>query len=100
MKRFLFISLLLLSVSLLFSQNQKVKFTEVKITTDQPGLARLAQLGLAADEGFYKKGLYLHTVLSQEELKKVTGAGFPVEVIQEDYSTYIEQRNKVLEEQI
>ena len=98
MKRFLFISLFLFSTCLLFSQT--VKYSEVKISTDQPGLVRLARLGIAADEGFFKKGEYLHTVLSQAEFKKVLDAGFKVEVIREDYSNYINQRNKGLEEQI
>jgi len=100
MKRFFFIFLMLLSCSFLFSQNKKVKYSEVKISTDQSGLVRLAQLGIAADEGFFKKGQYLHTMLSQEELKKVTDSGFKVEMIREDYTKYIEERNKGLEDQI
>lgn len=98
MKRFFYISILLLSSSLLFSQT--VKYSEVKISADQSGLVRLAKLGIAADEGYFKKGEYLHTMLSQDELKKVTDAGFKVEMIREDYSKYIEQRNKGLEKQI
>ena len=61
---------------------------------------RLARLGIAADEGYFKKGEYLHTVLSSGELKKVKEAGFPVEMIREDYTGYIETRNKSLEKEI
>ncbi len=98
MRRFFLISLLIFSTCLLFSQ--KVKYSEVKISTDQAGLVRMARLGIAADEGFLKKGQYLHTVLSQEEIKKVKDAGFNLEIIQEDYSKYIEERNKGLDELI
>ncbi len=100
MKRLFFISLMLLSCSFLFSQNREVKYSEVKISTDQPGLVRLAKLGIAANEGFFKKGQYLHTVLSQDELKKVNDAGFNVEMIREDYTKYIQERNEGLEDQI
>ena len=96
MKRFFIISLILFSTCLLFSQNQKVKYSDVKITTDQPGLIRLAKLGIAADEGYFKKSGYLHTLFSQDELQKVKNAGFTVEMIQDDYSKYIEDRNKGL----
>ena len=68
---------------------QQMTYSEVRITTDRAGLAHLAGLGIAADEGYYKKGEYFHTVLSSEELKKVMEAGFPVEMIHRDYTKFI-----------
>lgn len=100
MKNFLILILLLLPCSSLFSQTPRVICSDVKIHTDQAGLVTLGRLGIAADEGYFKKGEYLHTVLSADELKKVRDAGFPVQVIRYDYSKYIEDRNIGLKEQI
>jgi hypothetical protein len=100
MKRLFLFCLFLLSCSFLFSQAGRVKYSEVKIIADRPGLVKLAKLGIAADEGYFQKGQYLQTVLSSGELKKVIDAGFRVELIREDYTKYIEERNKGLKDQI
>jgi carboxypeptidase T len=96
MKNFLILSLLLLSCNLLFSQNPGVKYSEVKITADPAGLVKIAKLGIAADEGYFKKGQYLHAFLTPDELQKVRDAGFSIEMIREDYSSFINERNKGL----
>jgi len=95
----LFIVLLLLNSGLyLFAQ--KEKYSEVKIYLDSKSLTDLAKLGIAVEEGQYKKGIYFITVLSGKELQKITGAGFRYDILQDDYSSFIGKRNRGLVQRI
>lgn len=79
---------------------QTVKYAEVKIQADATILKQLAQLGLAVDEGFYKKGESWTIVLSYPELDRVKAAGLKFEILHDDYSKYISDRNKSMIDEI
>lgn len=96
MKKLLFIFLLCGN----FLMAQQVKYSEVKIHIDRAGIIALAQAGLAAEEGYYGKDGTWTTILSQNELEKVRSLGFSFEVLHDDYTAYIENRNKSLVGQI
>ena len=72
---------------------QKETYTQVRIRVNDQGIATLARLGIPVDEGVYKRNAFLTTILSSGELEKVKRAGFSCEVLQEDYSRFIEERN-------
>ena len=84
---------LFLSAFCLTGFSLTTKFSEVKVYTTHSESGRLAKLGLPVDDGVFHKEGYWQTILSAEDLQKVTGAGFRVEVLHEDYSKYIENRN-------
>lgn len=54
----------------------------------------MAALGLPVEEGFHAKNGSWTTVLSEAEIVKITNAGFQVEIIHDDYPSWIRQRNK------
>ncbi len=83
--------LLFMTFSFLLSMAQQ--HPEVKIFTDKPGLARLSGLGIPVDEGFFSKEGYFQTVISTDEVKKITDAGFRVEILREDYPSFVEKRS-------
>lgn len=88
MKKMITAFFMLISLAL-FAQNHP----EVKIYTQKEGFVRLAKLGIPVDEGYFSKEGYLHTVISAGDLKKVREAGFVVEILKEDYPSYVEKRN-------
>ena len=77
----------------LASSSQNVKFSEVKIYLQKENLGIMARLGIPVDDGVFHKEGYWQTVLSQRDLQKINGAGFRVEVLQDDYQKHIESRN-------
>ena len=72
---------------------QTEKFSEVKVHTQREELGKLAKLGIPVDEGVFHKEGYWQTILSKRDLQKVIDAGFQVDIVKEDYSKYIENRN-------
>ncbi|MCK9219262.1 MAG: immune inhibitor A [Bacteroidales bacterium] len=79
---------------------QSTKYSEVKIHLDQKGMLQLSRLGLAIEDGTFSKDGIWTTVLSSEELKIVKSAGFSFEILHEDYSRFIESRNRGMLNQI
>ena len=86
--------LLALCAIFLTGYSQREKFSEVKILVQRESLGNLAKLGIPVDDGVFHKEGYWQTVLSVKDLRKITDAGFPVEIIHDDYSAYIENRNQ------
>ena len=74
----------------------QVKYSEVKIHTDKPGMIRLAALGLAMDDGALLKDGCWHSIVPATDVEKARKAGFAVDVILDDYTTAIGGRNKAL----
>ena len=98
MKNFiLFLSLILSGFQL---AAQTLPWSEVRIQSDRQGIERLAKAGLAAEEGFHAKDGTWTTILSQDEIAKVSLAGYPFEIIHADYSKYIEERNRTMGSQV
>jgi carboxypeptidase T len=91
MKKFI---ILLLAISSLSGFAQQEKYSEVKIFILQQELVKLARLGIPVDDGVFNKEGYWKTVLSARDMKKITDAGFSTEVLHDDYSAYIQERNK------
>jgi carboxypeptidase T len=91
MNRFTIILFFLLISALSFGQ--VAKYSEVKVTLTGKTLVQLASLGIPVDEGNLTRDGALRIILSQEELAELSQAGFTWEVITDDYSQYITDRN-------
>lgn len=87
---------LLFLCGIIYSQN--LKYSEVKIFTDHAGIEQMGRLGLPIEEGFHSKDGSWAIVLSETEIAKVTQSGFMVEIIHDDYTTWIQKRNKEYKE--
>ena len=95
--------LFLLSTLLLITLRvcaQTPPWSEVRIRIDGAGLEQLAKSGLDIGEGFHGKDGTWTTILAQDELARVRQAGYPVEILQEDYSKYIGDRNLARRDQV
>ncbi len=92
MKKLLFITGLIFLYGIVCSQ--EIKYSEVKVISARTGIKQLAGLGLPVEEGFHAKDGSWTTVLSYAEVDRIKKAGFHVEIIHEDYSSWIRQRNK------
>jgi hypothetical protein len=91
MKRYmLFFTLTILTISL---YGQPLSFSKAKVYTDDKGLQKLAEIGIAVDEGVIKKGAYFISDFSQNELQKIIANGFHVDILIEDVSSYYSERN-------
>ncbi len=91
MKKFILLLLILLPCGMLYAQ--QLRSVEVKITASPAGLMQLASLGLPLEEGFHSKDGTWTIVLSQQEVNRVAAAGIPFEVLHEDYTKFIADRN-------
>ncbi len=98
MKKILF--LLIIHLIALKISAQTTIWSEVKVYTGAGANEQLARLGLPLEEGFHSKDGTWTTVLSTGELAKLKQAGFRVEILHEDYSEFIEQRNLSMYSQI
>ncbi len=95
MKHYLNILILLLFPAIMHAQT----FQEVKIHAAPESIRTIAGLGIAVDDGIYRNGIW-ETILSVGEVAKVRNAGFTVDIIREDYSKYIAERNKAAEQDV
>lgn len=89
--KFIF-SLLLTSISL-FSIAQS--YSRAKVLTDEAGLAKLVNLGIAIDHGTHKKNSFFISDFSSAEIKAMRDAGFTVEIQIEDVKQFYVSRNAV-----
>jgi carboxypeptidase T len=95
-----FFLLLCGSLSMLLVNGQELKYSEILVHLNGRPLSELAATGIAANEGpIYKDGT-VRLVLSQEELSRISAAGFSYDVLQADYEYYIATRNRSLTGQI
>ena len=94
---FLFFLLFLTSLQI---YPQSMRWSEVRIHTDRQGMEQLARSGLAVEEGTHGKDGTWTTILSQDELKLVQQAGFQTEILQEDVSKLIADRNQRMKGQV
>jgi carboxypeptidase T len=98
MKHIFLSALFVFFLSSLFAQQEK--YSQVRIHLDDRGMLTLAKMGIPVDEGVYKKGVSLTTVLSRQELAKVARAGYSWDVLQDDYVKFIEKRNAGAQEKV
>lgn len=74
-------------------------YQEVKIHAAPESIRTIAGLGIAVDDGIYRNGIW-QTMLSTEDVAKVRNAGFTIDIIREDYSKYIAERNQAAEQDV
>lgn len=68
------------------------KYSRIRIFTDDEGMQRLNELGIAADHGQYRRGAYFETDLSASEISQVQQAGFTTTIIHDDVISYYQER--------
>lgn len=73
-----------------FSQN---KYSRVKILTNEEGLGKLAELGVALDHGEAKKGVYFISDFSEKEVTIIRDSGTPYEILIDDVSKFYAEQN-------
>jgi len=95
-KFFLFCTIALSIAQISFAQSQK--YSRVKVFTDDAGMVRLAQAGIAADHGEYKHGYSFTTDFSEAEFQKIKQLGFSYEVLIPDVQKFYVDRNKNTDE--
>jgi hypothetical protein len=72
---------------------QMVKYSRVKIFTNEKGLSQLSAAGVAVDHGERKKGVYFISDFSESEIATIQSKGFKTEVLIDDVSAYYIKRN-------
>lgn len=86
--------LLLLSSSWLFSQQPETYHRAKIFYETEEKFHQLEHLGLAMDHGSHKKGIYLESDFSDEDIQKARGLGLKVEITIEDVKQfYLDQNN-------
>jgi hypothetical protein len=74
-----------------------LKYSLIKIyTVSDQDIQRLIQSGLEIDHATGKKGYYIETWLSEEELKLLINSGVPYETVIDDWDTYYNNRQNLM----
>lgn len=100
MKKYFLSALLLVIV---FQINGQELYNRAKINLENKDISILAGLGVEVDHGHLALGRYLENDFSESEIKLIRNAGFEVEIIIEDVSSYYENQlqdgvNKIITE--
>ena len=82
MKKLFLLVLVVFTTILTFAQAEK--YSKVKIYTDDQGMQKLSSLGLAVDEGIYRKGVFFISDFSQTELNLIRSNGFRTDILVDD----------------
>ncbi|MEI7499170.1 MAG: M14 family zinc carboxypeptidase [Bacteroidota bacterium] len=82
MKKLLILVMIIFTTVFGFANDEK--YSKVKIYTDGTGLKKLAALGLAVDEGIYRKDQYFISDFSKKELDIIRSNGFNVDILADD----------------
>lgn len=80
-----------------FSRSEAQLYHKVQIDLSGKPISQLAELGIALQLGEYKPGVFITGQYSEQELARITEAGFAYEVLIEDMSSYYQQRNQGLD---
>jgi len=75
-----------------FAQN--VHYSKVKIYLDGKKLSELAQLGIAVENGEYKKDVYYIGELSDREIEKIKDKSFRFDLLMDNITQFYQERNK------
>jgi hypothetical protein len=70
------------------------KYSQIEIQPRENLLPTLARLGISVDEGTLTNEGKFIAVLSSQELEKISGQGISFTVIHDDYSRFIQERNR------
>ncbi|HEY1038993.1 MAG TPA: M14 family zinc carboxypeptidase, partial [Bacteroidia bacterium] len=90
MRKLLALCAVLISLSI---TAQTQKYHRVKVYTGEKGIIELAKAGIAVDHGEFKKGLYLITDLSDNEIKAVKKTGLPYDILINDVEAFYKHQN-------
>jgi len=74
----------------------QTKYSQIRVHLAKTDMVTLAKLGIAVDDGSYKKEGYWETILSSTDLDKVQKAGFAIDILTDDYCKTISDGNKAL----
>ncbi|NOX45820.1 MAG: T9SS type A sorting domain-containing protein [Chlorobi bacterium] len=88
--------LTLLAVATLFLVSvfaQQMKYSKVKILTDDMGLQKLAHAGLDVSEGTFKKGEFFVSDFSELEIAKMQELNVNYEILIDDVAKFYMERN-------
>ena len=86
----------MLAVAILFMVSvfaQQMKYSRIKVLTDNVGLQKLAKVGLDVSEGICKSGEFLVSEFSEKELTKIQELGIDYEMLIEDVTKFYVERN-------
>ena len=72
---------------------QQQKYSKVKVLTGENGIQLLAEAGFDVTEGIYKKGVFLISDFSENELLKIEQLGLNYETLIDDVAKYYVERN-------
>ncbi|MDX2002841.1 MAG: M14 family zinc carboxypeptidase [Chitinophagales bacterium] len=89
-----YITLFLFLISAQLFAQQEGMYSRARVWTPGTTIQQLSSLGIAIDHGTYRKGAYLECDFSSFEIEKMRLAGFKVDVLIEDVSTYYAKRNQ------
>ncbi len=77
------------------SYAQTSKYSKVKIYTDEEGLRKLAEQGVAFDHGEAKKGVYFISDFSAEEVKIIRESGNKYDILIDDVGKFYAEQNNL-----
>jgi len=89
-------SILCFIISISFSFivfGQTEKFSRVKIYTDSKGLQKLQSMGVAIDDGEYRKDAYFSSDFSTKDIELIKQSGLTYEVVIDDVKKFYVERN-------
>jgi carboxypeptidase T len=72
---------------------QKMQYSRVKVYTDDSGMRKLSSLGLETDHGDIRKGVWLISDFSSEEIRQISEAGFRYEILISDVVSHYREQN-------
>ena len=75
--KFIFYLMAMLIISPVLSAQT---YQQVRVHTSRENITAIASLGLAADDGIYRNGIW-ETVICAEEVAKLRNAGFTIDII-------------------
>ncbi|MDY8137250.1 M14 family zinc carboxypeptidase [Aquimarina sp. 2201CG5-10] len=99
MKKLLFILTLMVSC-LIFSQTKPTIYSRAKITYNTPqNFKKLMQAGISMDHGQHKKGVFIISDFSKEEINIAKNLGFQVDILIKDSEADFIKRNQIAKTQ-
>lgn len=90
-----FLLIISLFVSITLSAQNPDLYSRARVYTPGTSIQELAALGICVDHGTFRKGAYLECDFSATEITKMRQAGFTVEVLIEDVTTYYMERSQL-----
>ena len=81
-------------ISFQIAFGQQPKYAQVKVYTNEVGIAKLAALGLPVDHGEFKKGAYFIGDFSESDLQILKEANLTYEILHADLAAYYAERSK------